>query len=151
MARQIYTADSLMVTVSVARREERVAPLNGAIKKRNGNHYINAMKKIWSLNNGAVYSELCSSWVSQRQSKQGIQLSGMWEDMAGLATWSTSWGQPVQLSDGTLEGWESNGNINLDRRISDGGGECCMKTGMCNSAKRCHERKSNVNHYIKSR
>jgi len=34
MARQINAADSLMVTVSVARREERVAPLNGAIKTK---------------------------------------------------------------------------------------------------------------------
>jgi len=43
---------------------------------------------------------------------------------------------------------KSSRNGNLGRRISDGDRECCTKSRICDLSKRCHKRKSNVNHYM---
>ena len=47
-------------------------------------------------------------------------------------------------------GPESNGNTNLDGRMSDGGRECCTKRRMCDLNKGWHNMKWKVNHYINS-
>ena len=71
--------------------------------------------------------------------------------LTGLAKQSNSWSQSVQWSTGLLEICESDSNANLDRRTSDGDRECSGKSRICESSKRCHERKWNVNQYIDAR
>ena len=41
-------------------------------------------------------------------------------------------------------------STNSDRSISDGDRGCCPKNRTCDSSKRCHKRKWNINHYINS-
>jgi len=122
----------------------------GHEKKQNVYHYSNSINNI-NLNNGARDSGLFSPWISSWRSGRGSGFSACGSGvLAGLTKQSNRWNQPVHLSHGMLENWESNGNADLDGRISGSGREYCTNRITCDSSKRGHQKKPNVNHCINS-